>query len=190
MTAAKVMDIISRLPGCAGQAADAVSAFTPVKMEVAPTLLEIPKSGCPDIWIRLPKHKWPKIMVQYGRSSRSSWAKSVRSSFGRTVMGTAISESCIRTRLGKSSESRMFIRIQGKKDDSCLCMWPSVGNSHEIVDLGEPTSFLDNVFFFGLHSKRMSDKQGYCGWLQKYVRINDFCRGYGKIDSHKSHGET
>ena len=29
MTAAKVMDIISRLPGCAGQAADAVSAYTP-----------------------------------------------------------------------------------------------------------------------------------------------------------------
>ena len=28
MTAAKVMDIISRLPGCAGQAADAVSAYT------------------------------------------------------------------------------------------------------------------------------------------------------------------
>ena len=29
MTAAKVMDIISRLPGCARQAADAVSAKTP-----------------------------------------------------------------------------------------------------------------------------------------------------------------
>ena len=29
MTAAKVMDIISRLPGCAGQAANAVSAFKP-----------------------------------------------------------------------------------------------------------------------------------------------------------------
>ena len=28
MTAAKVMDIISRLPGCAGQAGDAVSAYT------------------------------------------------------------------------------------------------------------------------------------------------------------------
>ena len=36
MTAAKVMDIISRLPGCAGQAADAVSAHTQVKMEDAP----------------------------------------------------------------------------------------------------------------------------------------------------------
>ena len=31
MTAARVMDIISRLPGCAGQAADAVSAYTQVK---------------------------------------------------------------------------------------------------------------------------------------------------------------
>ena len=46
MTAAKIMDIISRLPGCDGQAADAVSAYTQVKME--------------DGWIRLPRHKWPK----------------------------------------------------------------------------------------------------------------------------------
>ena len=42
MTAAKVMDIISRLPGCAGQAADAVSAYTQVKMEDAPKLMNIP----------------------------------------------------------------------------------------------------------------------------------------------------
>ena len=59
MTAAKVMDIISRLPGCAGQAADAVSANTQVKMKDAPQLLKIPKSECPDNWIRLPRHKWP-----------------------------------------------------------------------------------------------------------------------------------
>ena len=57
MTAAKVMDIISRLPGCAGQAADAVSSYAQVKMEDAPKLLKIPKSECPDIWIRLPRHK-------------------------------------------------------------------------------------------------------------------------------------
>ena len=60
MTAAKVMDIISRLPGCAGQAADAISAYTKVKMEAAPSLFKIPKSECPDIWIRPPRHKWPK----------------------------------------------------------------------------------------------------------------------------------
>ena len=72
MTAAKIMDIISRLPGCDGQAADAVSAYTQVKMEDAHKLLKIPKSECPDIWIRLPRHKMAKIMVQYGRPSRSS----------------------------------------------------------------------------------------------------------------------
>ena len=60
MTAAKVMDIISRLPGCAGQAASAGSAYTQVKMEDAPKLLNISKSECPDIWIFPPRHKWPK----------------------------------------------------------------------------------------------------------------------------------
>ena len=60
LEAAKIMDIISRLPGCNGQAADAVSAYTQVKMEDAHKLLKIPKSECPDIWIRPPRHKWPK----------------------------------------------------------------------------------------------------------------------------------
>ena len=56
MTAAKVMDIISRLPGCAGQAAD----YTQVKIERCSQIIESSKSECPDIWIRLPRHKWPK----------------------------------------------------------------------------------------------------------------------------------
>ena len=29
-------------------------------MDDDPKLLKIPKSVCPDIWIRLPRHKWPK----------------------------------------------------------------------------------------------------------------------------------
>ena len=45
MTAAKVMDIISRLPGCAGQAADAVSAFSQVKMEKCSKIIENSQIG-------------------------------------------------------------------------------------------------------------------------------------------------
>ena len=60
MTDAKVIDVIARLPGCAGHAADAVSAKTQVKMKDAPKLQKLPKSECPDIWIRLPRHKRPK----------------------------------------------------------------------------------------------------------------------------------
>ena len=90
MTAARVMDIISSLPGCAGQAADAVSANTQAKMEDAPKLLKIPKSECPDIWIRVPRHKWfkswshllagllrerqfEKILLQHGWEKVSNW---------------------------------------------------------------------------------------------------------------------
>ena len=39
MTAAKIMDIISRLPGCDGEAGDAVSAYTQIKIEDAHKLL-------------------------------------------------------------------------------------------------------------------------------------------------------
>ena len=60
MTAVKVMDVIARLPDCDGQAADAPSAYTQVKMVDAPRLLKIPTSECPDVWTRLPRHKWPK----------------------------------------------------------------------------------------------------------------------------------
>ena len=71
MTAAKVMDIISRLPGCDGQAADAVSAYTQVKMEDAHKLLTIHKSECPDLDSST-MTQMAQIMVQYGRPSRSS----------------------------------------------------------------------------------------------------------------------
>ena len=61
------MDVIARLFDCAVQAADAVSAYTPVRMEDAPKFLKIPKSECPDVWIRLARHKWPKSWsnIQY-----------------------------------------------------------------------------------------------------------------------------
>ena len=59
MTAAKIMDIISRLPGCDGQAADAVSACTQVKMEDAHRMSRHLDSSTTT--------QMAKILVQYGR---------------------------------------------------------------------------------------------------------------------------
>ena len=78
MTAAKIMDIISRLPRCAGQAAAAVSTYTQVKMEDTPMILKIPKSECSDIWIRLTRHKWQKNMPWScipGMDWKKMWSK-------------------------------------------------------------------------------------------------------------------
>ena len=65
MTASKVMDIISRLPGCAGQATDAVFVCTQVKMEDASKIIENSQIG---MW-KLDSStttRMAKIMVQYG----------------------------------------------------------------------------------------------------------------------------
>ena len=90
MSAAKVMDIISRLTGCAGQAADAVSAFTQVTHVRYTKMIENSKVRMPRYLDTSTKAQMAKIMVQYGRSSRSSRKESVWSSFGRTIMGKAI----------------------------------------------------------------------------------------------------
>ena len=72
MTAAKIMDIISRLPGCDGQAADAVSAYTQVKMEDAHKLLKNSQIGMSGHLDSSSTTHMAKIMVQYGRPSCSS----------------------------------------------------------------------------------------------------------------------
>ena len=98
-------------------------------------------------------------MVQYGRRSRSSWMQSVRSSFGRTVMGKAIWENPLAAPLGKrfpignaysyTVKKGLFlsvyvddIKLAGKKQNLDP-MWKVLNKE---VDLGEPTSFLDHVY--------------------------------------------
>ena len=58
MTVAKIMDIICRLSGWSGQTADAVSAYTQVKMEDAHKLFK--KLPNRSVQTRQPRHKWPK----------------------------------------------------------------------------------------------------------------------------------
>ena len=72
MTASKVMDIISRLPGCSGQAAAAVSAYTQVKMEGCTNIIENSKVRMSRYWDTSTEAQIAKIMVQYGRPSCSS----------------------------------------------------------------------------------------------------------------------
>ena len=126
------------------------------KMEDAHKLLKIPKLECPDIWIRLPRHKMAKIMVQYGRSSCSSWLESVRSSFGRTIMGKAIWENPIEAWLGESSKLGVSLCASWKRIILiCVCGWQKfAGKKQNLdsmwkvldkeVDLGDPTSFFDH----------------------------------------------
>ena len=160
MTAAKVMDIISRLPGCARQAADAVSAYTQVKMEDAPKLLkQIPKSECPDSWIRLARHEWPKSWS----SMEDPVVPLERILYGHPLAGLLWERQCEKVLLKHGWEKIpncecLFvhrekgllllsvyvddIKLAGKKQNIDP-MWKVLNKE---VDLGEPTSFLDHVY--------------------------------------------
>ena len=122
MTAAKIMDIVSRLPGCDGQAANAVSDYTQVKMEEAHKLLKIPKSECPDIWIRLPRHKWPKSWSSMEDPVVPLDRNLYGHPLGKSVMGKAIRENPFETWLGKFP-IRNVSSYTIKKDYSYLCLW-------------------------------------------------------------------
>ena len=65
-------EIISRLPGCDGQAADAEPAYTQVKMEDSHKFIENSKIVVSRHLDSSTTTQMAKIMVQYGRSSRSS----------------------------------------------------------------------------------------------------------------------
>ena len=143
MTVAKVMDMRSRLPGCAGQAADAVSACTQVKMEDAPSLLKNSEVRMSRNLDTSTKTQMDQIMVQHGRSGRSFWTESVRSLFRRTLLKKANWQSSIGTRMGKYSNLGMLFRLSRNRT-ILVCVygryqvqwkqtksWPNVEKTYE-----------------------------------------------------------
>ena len=72
MTAAKVMDIISRLLGCDGQATDAVSASTQVKNGRCSLIVENSQIGMSRHLVSSTTTQVAQFIVQYGRPSCSS----------------------------------------------------------------------------------------------------------------------
>ena len=126
-----------------------------------------------------------KIMVQYGRPSCSSWAESVRSSFGRTMMGKTIWENPIETWLGENSKLGMSLCTSWKRIFLiCVCGWHKIGwketKSWSDVESTQQRSRFGrtNIFpgscILGLHSKTMWNKRKYYGQLQNHVRITNF----------------
>ena len=79
MTAAKVMEVFERLPDCAGQAADAVSAYTQNKMEDVPRLLKKSKVRVSRFLDASSTTQVAQIMVKRRRPLGSSRMKFVRS---------------------------------------------------------------------------------------------------------------
>ena len=139
-------------------AADAVSAYTQVKMEDAHKLLKIPKSECPDIWIRLPRHKWLKswssmedlvVLLErnlYGHPLTGLlWERQFEKILLKHGWGKIQNWECLFVHREKGLFLSVHvddIKLAGKKQNLDP-MWKLLNKE---VDLGEPTSFLDHVY--------------------------------------------
>ena len=190
MTAAKVMDIIFRLPGCAGQAADAVSAYTQVKMEDAPNCSKFPNRNVQTFGFvyydtnglkRGPVWKTQSFFLSenlYGHLLAGLlWERQ----FDKIILMYGWEKV---SKLGMSlfvhRDKGLFssvyvddIKLAGKKQNIDP-MWKVLNKE---VDLGEPTSFLDHVDL---------------GCTQRQFEIsNDICDNYRTMfDSRISAGAT
>ena len=110
-----------------------------------------------------------QIMVQYGRPSLSSWAKSVWSSFGRTFMGKAIGENPIEIQLGEGFHLGLLVRTPWKRVVLiCVCGWHKIGwketkhwsnveSTQQISRFGR-TNIFPWSCILGMHSKTMWNK--------------------------------
>ena len=150
MTAAKIMDIISRLPGCDGRSIGSWKMLT--------KLLKIPKSECPDIWSRLPRHKWPKSWS----SMEDPVVPLERNLYGHLLAGLLWERQfdkillkygwekipnweCLFVHREKGLFLSFYVddtKKAGKKQNIDP-MWKVLNKE---VDLGEPTCFLDHEY--------------------------------------------
>ena len=142
---------VARLPGCAGQAADAVSAYTEVKMKDAPRLLKIPKSECPDMWIR---KFWSYIEDPLVPLERNLYGHPLAGLLcERQFEEVLLRPGCERNyrtweclvvhrKQGLFKSAYVGDIKMGERKQNVAPMWKKW---MELVDLGEPTSFLDHV---------------------------------------------
>ena len=157
MTAAKIMDIISRLPGLRWTSSRRSIGLYPSKNGRCSQIIENSKIGVSRyIWIRLPRHKWPKSWS----SMEDPVVPLERNLYGHPLAGLLWERQFEKVLLKHGwekipnweclfvhREKGLFlsvyvddIKLAGKKHNIDP-MWKVLNKE---VDLGEPTSFLDH----------------------------------------------
>ena len=122
MTENNVLDITSRLPEHSGQASDALSAHSPVKMKDAPELLQL-SEDCPKIWIMFPKARRPQNWDSLDNPVVPLELKYLRSSIGLTPMGDKVLRNfCLKKDGEKKAPDGSACTLIEKCNYSCQCM--------------------------------------------------------------------
>ena len=109
MTAAEVMDVIARLPDCDGQAGDAVSAHTQVRLEDAPRLLRIPKVRM-SRRMDMPSHTHGP---NHGQTSKTQWC----------LLNAICTDTHTQDFHGRGSSKKLYCKWNRKKVPHWVCLF-------------------------------------------------------------------
>ena len=131
--------------------------FSQVKMEDALALLTLPTSECPDFWIRLPRHTWPKSwgnieepVVRLKRDLYGPhlagwiWKRQLEKVLPENGWERAPTRQCLFVHRQQGlflSVHEDDIKMIGKKQ----CLEPMWERLMKLADLEKPTSFLSPV---------------------------------------------
>ena len=202
MTAAKAMDIISLIPGCAGQAADAVSAYTQVKMEDAPSLSKKNQSQNVQIfgyvyqstngqksWSRMED---PVVLLERNLYCHPLagllWERQFEKVLLEHRWDKVLNWECLFVNRAKGLFLSVYvddIKMAAKTEN----MGPTWKILMKDVDLGEPTSFLDNIIWVAL---KESVRLARILWIiiEKMFESRISAGATEKLTETKSHWET
>ena len=198
MTAAKIMDIISRLPGCNGQAADAVSAYTHVN-----------HGGCFQISqnskVRMSRHMETSSTTNgknLGRPLKIQWFFLNEICTVTHLLGSCGKEVLLEFWMGVNTElgmsvcsSKTMIILIG------LCGW--YWNDSKKAEYGSCVEQMDETRWsgrtnivswpwkFGMYSTWMQVERRYCWWILKMYESRICARATEKLPGwEKSHAIT
>ena len=122
MTAAKIMHVIARLPGCGGQAADAVSAYTQVKWRVLPDCSKFLNRN-----VQMFGYVFHDTNGQnHGKRLTLPWYflnETCTVIHWPDCCGKENSKRFMRTWMGENSELGIYVRSSENKAYVCQCTW-------------------------------------------------------------------
>ena len=118
-------------------------------------IAQIPESECPEVWIRLPRRKWPKswekiedpvVLLErnlYGHPLEGLlWERRFEEAFLELGWGKVPNWECLFVH--RKQGLCLSVYMEAGRKQNMAPMWKKL---MKLVDVGEPTSFLDHVFF-------------------------------------------
>ena len=192
MTTAKIMEIISSLLGCDGQAADAVSAYTQVKWKMLKNYWKFHNRSVQTFGF-----------VNHDTNGLNHGPVWKTQSFLLEGICTVI---LWQDYNGRGNLRRSYLKHGWEKIPNCECLfvhretglflsvyvddikfgwketqsWSDVETTQQRSRFGR-TNTLPGSCVLGLHSKTMPNKQRYCGQLQNHAWISNFREGSREI---------